>query len=36
MTRTMNNALLITKGIVSGGLIVAISELATPRSSGST
>ena len=28
MTRTMNNALLITKGIVSGGLIVAISELA--------
>jgi hypothetical protein len=28
MTRTMNTALLITKGIVSGGLIVAISELA--------
>ena len=28
MTRTMNSALLITKAIVSGGLIVAISELA--------
>ena len=28
MTRAMNTALLITKAIVSGGLIVAISELA--------
>ena len=28
MTRAMNSALLITKAIVSGGLIVAISELA--------
>ena len=28
MTRTMNSALLITKAIVSGGLIVSISELA--------
>ena len=28
MTRPMNSALLITKAVVSGGLIVAISELA--------